>query len=293
VIVLPSYSSRGELTIRHSGREATLDLRPDDAGEAAFAAFYAECVHQVLPVAAGCRLALIYNLLRRQQKGALLPPDYRNEQARIERRLRDWRSGKPEKLVYPLQHAYTPAQIALNALKGADAGAAEVLAAAAVGAECELHLALLTIEESGIAEYGTMPRVACDLWHGYRPDPGAATLMPRHDPSLAPLLTSRPFASAGAHPRSAAPPTDWRRASAVKCTCGDCRQLAAFLDAPGQRVWVLRAPEQVRAHVEDTLRRACADVDAVTERRTKNQASYERRAAQRAQDLADFKLLDF
>jgi len=153
VIVLPSCSSGGELIVRHAGREAALDLRPDDAGEAAFAAFYADCVHEVLPVTAGCRLALIYNLLRRQQKGALLPPDYRNEQARIERRLRDWRSGKPEKLVYPLQHAYTPAEIAFDALKGADAGAAEVLAAAAVGAECELHLALLTIEESGIAEY--------------------------------------------------------------------------------------------------------------------------------------------
>jgi putative intracellular protease/amidase len=57
----------------------------------------------------------------------------------------------------------------------------------------------------------------------------------------------------------------------------------------------------VRAHVEDVLRRARADVDTVTERRgrpyslitTKNQASYERRAAQRAQDLADWKLLDF
>ena len=153
VIVLPSCSSGGELIIRHAGREATLDLRPDDAGEAAFAAFYADCVHEVLPVTAGCRLALIYNLLRRKRRGAVLPPDYRNEQARIEGRLRDWRSGKPEKLVYPLQHAYTPAEIAFDALKGADAGAAGVLAAAAARADCELHLALLSVGESGIAEY--------------------------------------------------------------------------------------------------------------------------------------------
>jgi hypothetical protein len=131
--------------------------------------------------------------------------------------------------------------------------------------------------------------------------PALRLLMPRHDPSLAPLLTAGRSHLRARICEALAPPTDWRRASALKCTCGDCHQLAAFLDAPGQRVWSLRAPEQVRAHVEDTLRRARADVDAVTERRgrpyrlicTKNQASYERRAAQRAQDLADFKLLDF
>jgi hypothetical protein len=59
----------------------------------------------------------------------------------------------PEKLVYPLDHAYTPAELGFAALKGADAAAAGVLAAAARQAHCDLHLALLTVEESGAAEY--------------------------------------------------------------------------------------------------------------------------------------------
>ncbi len=63
------------------------------------------------------------------------------------------REEQPEKLVYPLEHAYTPAELSFAALKGADAATAGVLAAAARDAACDLHAALLCIEESGSAEY--------------------------------------------------------------------------------------------------------------------------------------------
>src|SRR5262249_42236006 len=64
VLALPSACTGGELLVRHGGREARLDLRCDDPSEAAFAAFYADCVHEVLPVTAGCRVVLVFNLLR-------------------------------------------------------------------------------------------------------------------------------------------------------------------------------------------------------------------------------------
>ena len=64
VIVLPSIYTGGELVVRHRGREVTLDMRCEDPSEAAFAAFYADCVHEVLPITSGCRLTLIYNLRR-------------------------------------------------------------------------------------------------------------------------------------------------------------------------------------------------------------------------------------
>ena len=67
---------------------------------------------------------------------------------------RQWCAGfPPEKLIYPLQHAYTPAELSFGALKGADAAAAAVLKGAAARSDCELHLALISIEESGIAEH--------------------------------------------------------------------------------------------------------------------------------------------
>jgi hypothetical protein len=158
VVVLPSISTGGELAIRHKGREARLDLRCDDPSEAAFAAFYADCVHEVLPVTSGCRVTLVYNLLRKEKGPAPQPPSYDTEQARVATLLRSWAAGPPDedvpdKLIYPLEHAYTPAEFAFAALKGADAAVAGVLVAAAPQAGCELHLALLSIQESGAAEY--------------------------------------------------------------------------------------------------------------------------------------------
>ena len=85
----------------------------------------------------------------------------------------------------------------------------------------------------------------------------------------------------------------------MSCTCEQCRQLAAYLDDPAQKVWVLRAVEHVRGHAEETIRSSKVDLDTRTDRHgrpyslicTKNQASYERRARQRTQDLADVTVL--
>jgi predicted 2-oxoglutarate/Fe(II)-dependent dioxygenase YbiX len=161
VVALPSSFAGGELVVRHKGREVRLDLRGDDPAEVAFTAFYADCVHEVLPVTKGCRLILVYNLVRRSRGQAPEPPDYAAEQARVAALLQRWQRGKhrrddgtPEKLVYPLEHAYTPAEFDFATLKGADAAVAGVLAEAARKTQCDLRLALLTVEESGAAEYG-------------------------------------------------------------------------------------------------------------------------------------------
>src|SRR5271163_3179220 len=156
VIVLPSVCSGGELVVRHGRREAKLDMRAADPSEIAFAAFYADCVHEVLPVTSGCRLALVYNLTRRGKRGALAPPSHEGEQAAAAALLGEWagRGDPPTKIVYLLEHAYTQAELGFAALKGADsAAAAAILVEAARRARCDLHLALLTIEESGAAEY--------------------------------------------------------------------------------------------------------------------------------------------
>lgn len=160
IVALPSMHAGGELLVRHREREVRLALRCADFSELAWAAFYADCVHEVLPVASGCRLVLVYNLLRRGAGQLPRPPSYEQETAELSRMLRRWgdehaaaEEDRPLKLVYPLEHAYTPAEMSFAALKGADAAAAGVLAAAARDAGCELHAALLRIEESGAAEH--------------------------------------------------------------------------------------------------------------------------------------------
>jgi 2OG-Fe(II) oxygenase superfamily len=161
VVVLPSISTGGDLIVRHNGREAHLDLRCEEPSDLAFAAFYADCVHEVLPVTAGCRLTLVYNLVRKGKGPVPGPPSYARQQAQAAALLRSWATTKrppagddtPEKLIYPLEHAYTSAELGFAALKGVDGAVTGVLVGAAEESGCDVALALLTIEESGAAEY--------------------------------------------------------------------------------------------------------------------------------------------
>jgi 2-oxoglutarate-Fe(II)-dependent oxygenase superfamily protein len=160
VVVLPSVSTGGELVVRHKGREISLDLHCDEPSEAVFAAFYADCLHEVRPVTSGCRLTLVYNLLRMKKGPKPKPPSYQGEQDVALALLREWAvatqspdDDAPEKLVYPLEHAYTVAELGFDKLKGADAAVASALLAASSQAGCDLHLAQISVEESGVAEY--------------------------------------------------------------------------------------------------------------------------------------------
>ena len=218
VIVLPSVYAGGELLIRHGGREVCLPLACPDPSDAAFVAFYADCVHEVRPVTSGTRLTLIYNLIRSGNAGAAAPPQYPREQAALAAMLLRWAAAldigiddMPQKLVYPLEHAYSAAELGFHSLKNADAAAAKVLAAAAAVAGCDIHLAQVAIDESGSAEHDgyESPRYrryrdddedgksfeVCEVFErsatvsGWRqPDGGAPAMgeLPLHDNELCP-----------------------------------------------------------------------------------------------------------
>jgi hypothetical protein len=174
VVALPSESKGGALLVRHKDREATLDLATDDPSEVAFAAFYADCLHEVLPVTQGCRATLIFNLIRQGKAELTMPPSYEVEAREVAALLGQWsRAGNadapdgfadvdhwPLKLVYPLEHAYTPAELGFDRLKGTDAAVARLLTTAASQAAFDLHLALLKVWESGSAQY-----VGRESWH--------------------------------------------------------------------------------------------------------------------------------
>lgn len=159
VIVLPSRYAGGELLIRHQEREVCLELSSEDAAEVAFAAFYADCWHEVRPITGGCRLALIYNLVRPGRGERPQPPAHDAEVDKVVALLEQWRSaraagaaGVPEKLIYPLEHIYTSAEIGFETLKSADAAVGALLVKAARKAQCDLSLALVNIEETGSAD---------------------------------------------------------------------------------------------------------------------------------------------
>lgn len=155
IIVLPSAHAGGELIVRHDGRENTLDLRTLDPGELPYAAFYADCEHEVRPVTEGHRVCLVYNLIMTTGKKRPPVPDARPHIEAAAEALRAWKARKDrsQKIVYLLEHLYTEAALSFDALKGADAIHAQVLFDAAESAGCLPHLAMVHIEESGSAEY--------------------------------------------------------------------------------------------------------------------------------------------
>ena len=157
-ITLPAAASAGgELIVRHLDREVRIDMNASEPSELAFAAFYADCAHETLPIRGGCRLSLVFNLCLRPDDTDTprQAPDYSDQVRDIAEHLIAWRDGArgPDKLIWLLEHEYSEAGLSFDALKNADAALAEVLKLAAGRADCELHAAIVHIEEEGSVRY--------------------------------------------------------------------------------------------------------------------------------------------
>ena len=156
-ISLPAEGVGGELVVRHRDRASTIDMTAAEPSELAFAAFYADCTHEVRPLTEGHRLSLVFNLCLRAgdtdtRRGA---PDYTAEVDRLAERLAEWGRTRDatDKLVWLLDHEYSEAGLSFDVLKNADAAVARVLARAAERAACELRAAIVHIEEYGTPAY--------------------------------------------------------------------------------------------------------------------------------------------
>lgn len=175
VVTLPSAHRGGELLIRHAGREVVADLSSEEFSELKFAAFYADCEHEVRPVTRGHRVCLVFNLIQLPGGKASEPlsaPLYSSEIETAAGMLEEAfaTSGAPAKLAWLLKHQYSPTGLSFSALKGEDVALAKVLRAAADRAGCAVHLGIVHIEESGPAQpdydagYGYRRR---RRWHSY------------------------------------------------------------------------------------------------------------------------------
>ncbi len=157
VLTLPSVYTGGALRIKHAGREVTVETNASDPSEISYVAFYADCEHEALPVRAGNRVCLVYNLLQRSSKrkrAVPRAPEYESRIAETATILNQALASAdaPAKIAWLLEHQYSPAGLSFAALKGADAARAKVLLRAAESAHCEAHLGIVHIGESGAAE---------------------------------------------------------------------------------------------------------------------------------------------
>lgn len=154
VVVLPSSFQGGELVIRHDGEERTIDFGGEDGQfRIHYAAFYADCEHEVRPLRAGHRLCLVYNLTLARSKKRIAAPRASEQIDKLRQILDEWaKEDAPRKLVVTLDHQYTKDGLTWDKLKGVDRAQARALVEAARQTDCHAYLAMLTLHESGSAE---------------------------------------------------------------------------------------------------------------------------------------------
>ncbi len=163
VIVLPSPHEGGELVVRHEGQEQVIDFSSSSNNpfQIHYAAFYADCEHEVRPLRKGYRLCLVYNLTLAKGKKGITAPRSAEHISEIAELLQQWaREESNQKLVITLDHQYTEKGLAWDTLKGVDRAVATIVDEAARQAGCMAYLALLTLWEVGDAEGG-------DYGYGY------------------------------------------------------------------------------------------------------------------------------
>ncbi len=156
-IALPATGAGGELVVRHRDREVVLDMHAAEPSELAFAAFYADCVHETRPVRDGYRLSLVFNLCLRPggRQTPVKLPDYADRIAAIAERLAELRADAAgDKLVWLLEHEYSEAGLSFDALKNTDAAVARVLGQAAERVDCALYAATVYVHVQGDARVG-------------------------------------------------------------------------------------------------------------------------------------------
>ena len=153
VVTLPSAYTGGELMVGHNEE---WNAYRGSKTELSLVAFYADCQHEVLRVKSGYRITLTYNLLLHGDTSR--PEGEDGKVAGAAALLREhfatpaprYSYGEPgdppNRLVFFLDHEYTPRALGWPRLKGADAARASVLRAAAERAGCETILALADIK---------------------------------------------------------------------------------------------------------------------------------------------------
>jgi hypothetical protein len=171
IVVLASPFEGGALVVRHGAMKQTLAFEQAAHGRApCYAAFYADCEHEVQRVQHGVRLCLAYNLVLRPKRGK--PTDAGERAAPADEltdSIRSWVATQPGKpLVFALEHHYTQRGLSLDLLKGADRQLAELVVPAAENSDCLVHLAQVSRHLLQFADDGSFER---SYYRSYQPRP--------------------------------------------------------------------------------------------------------------------------
>ncbi len=162
VVALPSVHEGGELVVSHDDVEHEISFKGAASGlKLSYAAFYADCEHDVRPLTRGHRLCLTYNVTLAKSRGkkGIAAPSYVEATAAIGELVGTfWERSNLKKIAVTLDHRYTKDGLKLDRLKGVDRARADVLFEAAKSADCHAYLGLVTLYQMGSAEGEDMGR---------------------------------------------------------------------------------------------------------------------------------------
>ncbi len=154
VIGLPSKHTGGELVVSFGGVEEIAGFSKDSGDyKIDYAAFYADCDHEVRPLTSGYRVCLVYNLIQQKSGNKIQLTSletYVEKLAEIFTKQRQDGSTKPH--IVLLGHQYTPENFSEDQLKLNDRPKAGVLLRAAQNAGCYAKMCLVTSYLEGMPE---------------------------------------------------------------------------------------------------------------------------------------------
>ena len=153
IIGLPSKHTGGELVIQFEGREEVANFASSDSSYSLnYAAFFADCDHEVKPLTSGYRVCLVYNLIQKEAGPEIVLESTRTQVdklAQLLEKVKDYQ--KP--IFVLLGHQYTPENFSSTSLKLNDRYKANALLMAAKQAGLYGKLCLVTSYIRGVPVY--------------------------------------------------------------------------------------------------------------------------------------------
>ena len=131
IVQLPSQYEGGQLRVKHAGREHTFDFSGlKGCTGFHYAAFYADCQHELCAVTKGYRLCLVYNLIYVGSGHCPAPINNTVLVRRTVDAMKGWASHAStteHMIALPLDHKYCEASLSFSSLKNLDRAKADLL----------------------------------------------------------------------------------------------------------------------------------------------------------------------
>jgi len=153
IVGLPSTHTGGNLTVSFDGKAKIVDFSaPSSQYQIPFAAFYADCNHEISPITSGYRVCLVYNLVQNKGEEKIELTELGGYADRLSTILKNSEDDLDIPKIVLLGHQYTPSNFTMEALKLNDRPKAEALILAAEKAGFYAKLGLVTSFQTGELE---------------------------------------------------------------------------------------------------------------------------------------------